>query len=131
MLASMHAFFPDWTTASIAALYNFAAFESQRWIRARLNGIRGASERIGLFVDTTGTIKLIFLIVFMVGYIYDFGFVLAIKLFLIMVLIPLTAVVFLSIVRLADSPLFWILGTVFVWPLMYLLGKRISWFGLA
>lgn len=142
-------YWPGWTATTILFFVFFIAqYENQRWVRARAGGMRGANEGIGLAVDLSGAAAMVFGIIWLIAYGFDAGWRYAVGLFLvglsIMVAYSLVSTTIVASVKRAtmDRPalqfdrmggdwlLLWMLGTLAVWPLMVLLGTRVSWFGL-
>jgi hypothetical protein len=141
-------FWPGWTTTTVLfCLFFIAQSANQRWVRARLAGMRGASEGIGLIVDLTGGIALVFGLLWPFAYGFDVGWRYAVGLYAVGFLIMLaysvvTSALVAGIKRATldqialkhdrmggDLLVLWVLGTLALWPLMVMLGARVSWFG--
>lgn len=141
-------FSPGWTATTILFLLFFIAqYENQRWVRARVAGLRGANPGIGLAVDLSGGIALPFSIIWPFAYAFDAGWKHAVGLYIvgwgIMLAYSLVSTTIVAAIKRAtmdeiglrldrtggDWPVLWMLGTLAMWPLMALLGTRVSWFG--
>lgn len=100
------------------------------WIRARARGLRGANELIGLFVDLTGGLSLLFVLAFLIAYWYDVGFIKAIALFMTSVVAGFVYSAISTIVLKGDNFIVWLIGTIAVWPILFLLIPQVTWFGV-
>jgi hypothetical protein len=127
-----------------------AQWENQRWVRARTRGMRGSNEMFGFFVDGTGFLSMIFGFVWIIAYAFDAGWRKAVGLFAVswtaMFVIGMALSTCVALCKRmfqsdlsrrldgdemgGDWLLFWIAGTIAVWPLMIILTRRVSWFGL-
>lgn len=125
----------DWSLPStdiliLTILMSTVRFENQRWIRARIQGLKGRNQWVGFFVDLTGFLGTIFSCVFLAAYFYDNGFesilILLATLFISGILITL---LFNKIFR-GDNVFVWIISTILMWPLTILLFFKVSWFGV-
>lgn len=127
---SLEQFFPPTLVIIISAIFSIARFENQRWVRARMNGFRGANQAFGLFVDTTRSVALIFGLSFLVAAGWQFGWLTIGGLMLI-------GIVTTTLWALLSTPLFggdnlfvWMVGTLAIWPLMVVLSLQLNWFGV-
>jgi hypothetical protein len=111
--------------ATFIAAFSVARFETQRWVRARNQGIRGASHAMGFFVDATFGIASTFGLVLLFALIWDYGWRQTMTLILVGIAVTM---IWSLLVR--DNFLIWTVATIACWPLMYLLGHQVSWFGL-
>jgi hypothetical protein len=109
--------------------------------------MHGANEGIGLAVDLSGGIAMVFGLIWPFAYGFDAGWQHAVGLFAvgfaIMMAFSLASTALVARVKRAtmdsralefdrmggDWLLLWLLGTLAVWPLMVILGTRVSWFG--
>ena len=120
---------PETSLGVLFVLLSTARFENQRWIRARSAGLQGSNQTIGAFVDITGALSRIFVIAFVVAYAVDATILEAV------VLAALTFAVTIysfasSWVFGGDNPIVWTVGTIAIWPLIFMLASRVTWFGL-
>ncbi len=106
-----------WIIYLLSAALSIAAFENQRWVRARIRGVRGSSQMVGLFADGTGAVLMVFRLAFVVAIFYFFGWIEALAIIAISFGASLA---WAAIAR--DSAMTWIIGTVAAWPLMGALG---------
>ena len=81
---------------------------------------------IGLFVNLTGLVALVFSVVFVVSFGFQFGLKPAIGIFV----LGLIASTIWAIISRGDSFSIWIIGTLAIWPIMFLLIQETNWFGL-
>jgi hypothetical protein len=128
---------PGWTATTILfVLFFIAQYENQRWVRARVAGLRGANKGIGLAVDLSGGVALPFSIIWPFAYAFDAGWRHAAGLYLVgwgimlaygfvssgIVAITKRALMDEIALRLdrteADWPVLWMLGTAALWPLI-------------
>lgn len=139
-------------------LFCVAQGENNRWMLARKRGIRGSSIRFGLFVDFTGTAALVFGFVWIISYGYDHGWPPAVGLYLFSWFVMTAAGIILSYIVVSirrrflpdhewqllmydskhagvdskhagDWFVFWVVGTIGLWPLAFALMRKVSWFG--
>ena len=110
--------------------FGIARFENQRWIRARSRGMRGSNELIGACVDLTGSISLLFVLVFLVAYWYDTNIAKSLALLATSVVIGFVYSLISSIVFRGDIFIVWMIGTVAVWPILLFLIPQVTWYGL-
>lgn len=111
-------------------ILSICRFENQRWIRKRAQGVRGASEAVGLFIDLTGIISLVFSFIFLVAYGYQFGALAAIVLFLIVAAIGMAYSMFSTFLY-GDNFALQFIATFAIWPLMFWTATKVSWFGIS
>ena len=76
-------FLPEASVLIAVIVLRISAFENQRWVLARKNGMRGSSEAIGLFVDLLLPIGSILWYLFLASFAYDYSILNAVILFLI------------------------------------------------
>ncbi len=148
---SIAQFVPEITSAAVLfALFFVAQGENQRWVRARSRGFQGSNQLFGFFVDLTGFIAMVYGFAWPVAYGFDYGWPSAVGLYLAgwlaMMVVALIMGTVIPLVRsatlseidrrmgmadeiTADWFMFWILGTIAVWPLMWLLARTVTWFG--
>jgi hypothetical protein len=128
-------FVPPNPALILVSAFAIARFENQRWIKARVSGLQGKSAATGLFIDYTGIVALVFSFVFVVSFGFQFGWKAAIG---ILVLGLIASIIWALISTLItatmfgtkDSVFFWIIGTLAIWPIMFLLAQETNWFGL-
>jgi hypothetical protein len=125
----MEQFLPAIGLAIVVTLFSIARFENQRWVRARANGLRGASNSVGIFVDTTAVVAGIVGLLFLAAYAYDGGWKKALGVVGVSFLASVLYSFVLAFVIRGDSLVLWIVGTVAVWPLMAILVTYATWFG--
>ena len=92
--------------------------------------MRGASEGIGLFVDLTGFVSLLFSIAFLIAFTWQFGWPPTVGLIVIFFVAPMAWALVSTLVFKGDSLTLWIIGTIAIWALMFPLGWQVSWFGM-
>ena len=109
----------------LVALFRVAAFENQRWVKARQGGMRGASEVFGLFVDLTLGFSTLLWWLFLISFAVDTSFLSAFFLFL----IPLVTTLLWSIVA-RDNIFIWTVSTLLVLPVGLYLLFQTTLFGL-
>lgn len=109
----------------LVALFRVAAFENQRWVKARQGGMRGASEVFGLFVDLTLGFSTLLWWLFLISFAVDTSFLSALFLFL----VPLVITLPWSIVA-RDNIFIWIVSTLLVLPVGLYLLFQTTLFGL-
>lgn len=109
----------------LAVLLSISRFENQRWVRARAQGMRGSNQTVGLLVDLTGGLAMIFALGFLGAVAYDFGIIKAVALFG----VTLVAGMLVSAI-VPDNFVVWIVGTVMTWVFAVLLASEVTWFGL-
>ncbi len=109
----------------LVALFRVAAFENQRWVKARQGGMRGASEVFGLFVDLTLGFSTLLWWLFLISFAVDTSFLSALLLFL----VPLVITLPWSIVA-RDNIFIWIVSTLLVLPVGLYLLFQTTLFGL-
>jgi hypothetical protein len=120
----MESYLPDLSFLILWLIFTEVRFENQRWVRARMGGLRGASELAGAFVDLTGLVGLLYAAIFLMAYWYDHGFASAAVLLLLGTFLPL---IWTAVIR--DGLVIWIIATVAVWPMMWLIRSEVTWFG--
>lgn len=118
-------FLPSTAIALVAVCFYVSRFENQRWMRRRTQGIQGSSLIAGFIVDFTYGVCLLFSILYLVAFIWQFGWQPTVGL----VTINLVMGMIWSLAT-RDSLVVWILATIAAWPLMFVLGSTVSWFGL-
>ena len=123
-------FFPPTAILVLSAAFRIARFENQRWTRARRSGFRGTNELFGVFVDTTGSIAMIFELAFVIASGWQFGWLTIVGLFAVGMAATLTWGAITTAIFSGDSFFVWMLGTLAIWPLMVVLAFQLSWFGL-
>ena len=109
----------------LVALFRVAAFENQRWVRARQGGMRGASEVFGLFVDLTMGFSTLLWWLFLISFAVDTSFLSAFVLFL----VPLVTTLLWSVVA-RDNIFVWTVSTLLVLPVGLYLLFQTTLFGL-
>ena len=109
----------------LVALFRVAAFENQRWVRARRGGMRGASEVLGLFVDLTMGLGGLLWWLFLISFAVDTSFLSALFLFL----VPLVTTLLWSVVA-RDNIFVWTVSTLLVLPVGLYLVFQTTLFGL-
>jgi len=109
----------------LVILFRVAAFENQRWVRARRGGMTGASEAFGLFVDLTMSLGGLLWWLFLISFAIDASFVSAIVLFL----IPFITTLLWSVIS-KDNIFIWMLSTLLVLPIGLYLVFQTTLFGL-
>jgi hypothetical protein len=105
-------------------------FENQRWVRSRNEGMRGSSEGFGIFVDLTASLSAIFGIVFLIAFFYDFGWKLTVGLVAITSLSAMVFSVLIGFLFRGDNLAIWMLCTFAVWPMVFVVSRYVSWFGI-
>jgi hypothetical protein len=113
----------------IAVLQRIAAFENQRWVRQRQQGITGSSEAIGILVDFVMPVGTILWYAFLLMYAIDVSFVSALLIWLgttfsLMVYGLISGKVF------GDNVFIWMLGTILTLPIGIYLLLQTTIFGL-
>ena len=121
----MSSWLPNVSILTLWLLFLGARFENQRWIRARMRGMCGSSAVAGFAVDLTGAIGLLFALLFLLAYGYDSGLFSALTLFVLGV-VGSPALGFI----IPEYFFIWLLGSIAVWPLMLMLGRTVTRFGL-
>lgn len=126
--ADLSAWLPTLSLVTSYCLFVIAAFENQRWAKARARGLRGANQTFGVFVDVTYYLLSTFL---------RYGFLVAVAVLLdwrqavgLLVISQLMALLYSAIstvlVREENAAL-WLAGTVGVWPLgIYMVVELLS-----
>ena len=109
----------------LVILFRVAAFENQRWVRARRGGMTGASEAFGLFVDLTMSLGGLLWWLFLISFAIDTSFISAIVLFL----IPFITTLLWSVIS-KDNIFIWMLSTLLVPPIGLYLIFQTTLFGL-
>ena len=109
----------------LVALFRVAAFENQRWVRARQGGMTGTSEVFGLFVDLTLSFSSLLWWLFLLSFAVDTSFLSALFLFL----VPLVTTFFWGVVA-RDNIFIWMLSTLIVLPVGLYLVFQTTLFGL-
>ena len=109
----------------LVALFRVAAFENQRWVRARQGGMRGASEVFGSFVDLTMGFSTLLWWLFLISFAVDTSFLSALFLFL----VPLVTTLLWSVVA-RDNIFVWTVSTLLVLPVGLYLLFQTTLFGL-
>ena len=109
----------------LVILFRVAAFENQRWVRARRGGMTGASEAFGLFVDLTMSLGGLLWWLFLISFAIDTSFISAIVLFL----IPFITTLLWSVIS-KDNIFIWMLSTLLVLPIGLYLVFQTTLFGL-
>lgn len=129
-------------------LFCIAQGENNRWMLARERGIQGSSILFGLFVDFSGAAANVFGFVWIIAYGYDHGWPPAVGLYVFGWLVMTAAGTILSYIvwsirrrflplqligvdsrHAGDWAVFWIAGTIGLWPLAFALMRQVSWFG--
>jgi len=112
-----------------AVLLSCARFENQRWIRARLGGLRGTNKRFGLFVDATMLFAWAAVITIVALSLYDFGWRKTIGLVVLMTVAGFIWAAVGAYVELIISwYAVWIIGTALVYVAAIVLFSQFSWF---
>jgi hypothetical protein len=128
-------------------LFFLAREENNRWMLARKRGIQGSSIRARLFVDLTGNAAFVFGYVWIIAYAYDRGCPPAVGLHVFSSLVTFVTSIIVGYIVFAirrifplqligvdsrhagDCAVFWIVGTIGLWPLAFALMRQVSWFG--
>ena len=119
---------PEQSLLILAILLDTARFENQRWIKARIGGLKGTAAWVGVLVDMTGFLGMLFYYLFLAAYGYDTSPKDALILYGILVVIGIIiGTVLMRLFR--DSKLAWLIGTLAIWPLAVLLSAKVTWFG--
>jgi len=113
----------------IAVLQRIAAFENQRWVRQRQQGIRGSSETIGVLVDFVMPLGTILWYTFLLMYAIDVSFVTALLMW-VGAMVALTVYGLISGKVFGDNIFIWILGTFLTLPIGIYLIFQTTIFGL-
>ena len=121
---------PDLHLWLIFIVLHIARFENQRWVRSRLQGLRGESESFGLFVDLTGLWSGAYSLVFLIAYMVDASILDAIILWVLAEIVCFVYVKLSFLVYIGDSVLMWMIGTISIYPIAYVLFSKVTWFGL-
>ena len=121
--------FPSPATAVLFLLYTMAHTENQRSMVARKRGLQGFNELFGTFAGVTGFFSIIFSVVFFIAYWYDTGISSAGALLILSIVI---AIIYhlISASIFGKSFIVWMAGTIAVWPMMFALIPRVTWFGV-
>lgn len=113
--------FSEWLpNASLTILYCLfviAAFENQRWARARRGGMKGSSEAFGVFVDFTHLLSTVFRFGFLIALALIVGWQQALGLLVISSVTVSIYTVASTVLAKGDSLILWMLGTIAVWGL--------------
>ena len=126
----MESFVPHTPVLIWTLVLSTLRFENQRWTRARNRGLRGSSEGVGLFVDLTGALSIVFYVLFLLAYGYDAGWHPAVGLFVASVVgATLTSIVMGAIFR-GDNLGVWMVSTIAIWPAAFFMSRLVTWFGL-
>ena len=123
-------YLPDPQLLVLVLLFSIARFENQRWIRARRAGLMGSSEMVGVIVELTGIIALLFGVAFLIAYWYDTDIIKVVVLVAASIVVGLAYAALSGMILKRDSLVLWMLGTVAVWPLGFALAAKVTWFGL-
>ena len=113
----------------IAVLQRIAAFENQRWVKQRQQGIRGSSETIGVLVDFVMPLGTILWYAFLLMYAIDVSFVTALLMW-VGAMVALTVYGLISGKVFGDNIFIWILGTFLTLPIGIYLIFQTTIFGL-
>ena len=113
----------------IAVLQRIAAFENQRWVKQRQQGIRGSSESIGVLVDFVMPLGTILWYAFLLMYAIDVSFVTALLMW-VGAMVALTVYGLISGKVFGDNIFIWILGTFLTLPIGIYLIFQTTIFGL-
>jgi hypothetical protein len=113
----------------IAVLQRIAAFENQRWVRQRQQGIRGSSESIGVLVDFVMPLGTILWYAFLLMYAIDVSFLTALLMW-VGAMVALTVYGLISGKVFGDNIFIWILGTFLTLPIGIYLIFQTTIFGL-
>jgi len=121
--------FPSPSTAVLFLIYTAAHTENQRSRVARKRGLQGSNELFGTFADISGFFSIIFSLVFFIAYWYDTGISSAGALLILSIVI---AIIYhlISASIFGDSFIVWMAGTIAIWPMMFALIPRVTWFGV-
>lgn len=114
--------FPTGPLFATVLLLGVARFENQRWVRARMRGMRGENELFGQIVDLSFNLGTIAFYVLLGIFIMEFGFVFALSM--------LASTVVISMIWAAlipDNFIFWFAGFLATWPLLFWLATYTSW----
>lgn len=114
----------------LLVFFDAARFENQCWVKARMGGFKGSNEEIGFFVDLTGFLANIFYWSFLFSVGYDHGVGVAIFIFVTFMLIGLISTAISTKLFKGNNPIAWILSTIILYPLCFLIAPYTSWFGL-
>ena len=114
------------TNIVIAVIFRtIVSGENMRWVRARLQGMRGASVSFGLFVDWVLIIGQSLWYLFLVAFAFDTSIFSSVILFIVALL---TAAVSGLIIK--DNTVVWMISTILVLPLSLYLLFQTTIFGL-
>ncbi len=130
MIEEIQNFLPDLHLGLMFILLDTARFENQRWVNARLQGLRGANKSFGLFVDNTGIWSGIYSYAFLIAYMVDASILDAIVLYVLAQIIGLIYTMLSSLLFRGDSLIIWMIGTISIYPIAYVLFSKVTWFGL-
>jgi hypothetical protein len=99
-----------------------------------MEGLRGAKEGFGAFVDLTALVGVFYKYIFLVAYGYDSRWFFPIILFLLGLILELVfgALIAAVLIKKLGVPewTLWMAGVFLLWPVAILLGFYVSWFGL-
>tara|TARA_B100000989_G_scaffold213148_1_gene161975 strand:+ start:88 stop:462 length:375 start_codon:yes stop_codon:yes gene_type:complete len=109
----------------LVAVFRVAAFENQRWVRARRGGMTGASEIFGLFVDLTMGLGGLLWWLFLISFAVDTSFLSALFLYL----ITFGVTLLWSLIS-RDTIFIWFISTLLVLPVGLYLVFQTTLFGL-
>ncbi|MEX2650163.1 MAG: hypothetical protein WD673_14220 [Alphaproteobacteria bacterium] len=125
----MGEFLPDGVTSLLIVALSIARFENQRWMRARMRGLRGANVLVGELVDWTCILATVLMFAFLIAYGYEVGIGRAVTLLLISVLSMVVYSIASTLILGGDNFVAWLIGTLAVWPIVASLIPRVNWFG--
>ncbi len=124
------AYTPNLDIVIWATAFSCVRFENQRWIRARMGGLQGASEWFGLFVDYTGGLALVFAYIVLALNWYDFGWRSTLGLAVItMLLLQVWGILGAFVERAVSTPVVWYVSTALLYVFGPVLATKYSWFG--
>ncbi len=124
----MSEYLPSGGIIILSILFSSARFEIQRRIRARALGLMDSNKFIGLFVDLTGVLSLVFATGFLAAYVYDEGYTKVLVLIAITTVAGWISSLVFGLIFKGNSPFFWIPGTLGVWVVAVFLYSRVTWF---
>ena len=117
-------YFPKTLILVAVIVFRIAAFENQRWVRARKNGMRGSSETIGFIVDTLLPFGTLMWYLFLAAYAYDSSILNAVILFL----IAFASLMVWSLIA-KDNIALSIVGSIIMLPIVFYLLSTTTFFG--
>ena len=114
-------FLPSGTIAMYYVIFAVFRFENQRWIRAIASGKIGSNPMVPLFVNLSGFLGLIVMVGVVIGLFWYGGWQVGIGTLALGIVSGIATSILLGLIVGGDNFLIWLIATLGMWPVGFLL----------